>query len=362
MFFRAKTKFLAQILLVGLVGFGTVGSLSASENQSEAASEILTHQAEVDRVLLSPVTSKFDLDQLDFSISNAKLVAQKEIPKSTSKPTPGFGSDKNGITANFSASEFHLLTFNSNAGCRAVVQSNPSQNSFKDVPNFVFAATDFFHSLPPENFVSSLSEHSPTFSSISIFPVECLSSVFSSKESICSEAEFSLRDFFDRVRTFADVRVLQVVFAGRNSGGWKDRGELQAWRWVLISADRVGIKEMSELQGLPERILAVQSNGGRPVVVGSFRSDLKISADLLRILPLIRIQSQQSATVGIHEKRTPASGSIQEAFILERQSRVENLYLQNNEILSSGLSANGDNRKLKLSFQLRPNFSAEIRS
>lgn len=362
MFFRAKTKFLAQILLIGLAGFGGVGSLSASENKSEAASEILTHQAEVNRVLLEPVASKFELDQLDFSISNAKLVAQKEIRKSTSKSTPDFGSDKNGITANLSASEFHFLTFRSNVGCRAVVQSNPSQNSFKEVPTFVFAATDFSHSFSPENFLSSLSEYSSVPSSISMFPVGCLSSVFSSNESICSEAEFALRDFFDRVRTFAGVRVPQVVFAGRNSGDRKKRGELPTLRRARISADWVGVREMSELQGLPERIFAAQSNGSRPVVVGSFRSDLKISADLLRILPLTRMQSQQSPNVGIHGKTAPASGSSQMAFILERQHLVENLHLQNNEILSSGLSTNDNIRKLKLSFQPGPNLSTEIRS
>ncbi|MBW0435067.1 hypothetical protein HGB47_15750 [Leptospira yasudae] len=199
-------------------------------------------------------------------------------------------------------------------------------------------------------------------SSISMFPVGCLSSVFSSNESICSEAEFALRDFFDRVRTFAGVRVPQVVFAGRNSGDRKKRGELPTLRRARISADWVGVREMSELQGLPERIFAAQSNGSRPVVVGSFRSDLKISADLLRILPLTRMQSQQSPNVGIHGKTAPASGSSQMAFILERQHLVENLHLQNNEILSSGLSTNDNIRKLKLSFQPGPNLSTEIRS
>ncbi|RHX78543.1 hypothetical protein DLM77_15730 [Leptospira yasudae] len=362
MFFRAKTKFLAQILLIGLAGFGGVGSLPASENKSEAASEILTHQAEVNRVLLEPVASKFELDQLDFSISNAKLVAQKEIRKSTSKSTPDFGSDKNGITANLSASEFHFLTFRSNVGCRAVVQSNPSQNSFKEVPTFVFTATDFSHSFSPENFLSSLSEHSSTLSSISIFSVGCLAGVFSSKRSICSEAEFAFRDFFDRVRTFAGVNVTQVVFAGRNSGARENRGQWQAWKWARISADWVGIRGMSELQGLSKRIFGAQRNGGHSVISGSFRSDLKISDDLRRILPLIRMQSQQSANVGIHGKTAAPSGAIQMAFILERQRLVENLYLQNNEILSGGLSTNDNIRKLKLSFQLRPNFSAEIRS
>ncbi|WP_147455806.1 hypothetical protein [Leptospira yasudae] len=77
---------------------------------------------------------------------------------------------------------------------------------------------------------------------------------------------------------------------------------------------------------------------------------------------MIRMQSQQSANVGIHGKTAAPSGAIQMAFILERQRLVENLYLQNNEILSGGLSTNDNIRKLKLSFQLRPNFSAEIRS
>lgn len=362
MFFRAKTKFLAQILLTGLVGFGMVGSLSASENQSEAKSEILTHQTEVDRVLLQPVASDFDLDQLDFSISNTRLVAQKEISKSTSKPILDFGSGKNGIVANLSASEFHFLAFSLYTGCRAIVQSNPSQNSFKDTRNFVFATSDFSHSLLPENFVSSLSEHSSALSSIPIFSVGCLSNASASKESISSEAAFSSRDSFDRVRTFVGERMSQVVLLGLNAEDRKNRGQWQGGQRALISEDWAEIREMSELQDLSERFRAVQENGDPWVIGGKLPRELKTKVDLLGIFPLIRIQTRQPANVGILGESVPVSGFTKAAFILESQNLVENSHLQNNEILSGGLSTNGDNRKSKLSFQVRPNFDTEIRS
>ncbi|MCG6169860.1 hypothetical protein LFX25_18300 [Leptospira sp. FAT2] len=154
----------------------------------------------------------------------------------------------------------------------------------------------------------------------------------------------------------------QVVLLGLNAEDRKNRGQWQGGQRALISEDWAEIREMSELQDLSERFRAVQENGDPWVIGGKLPRELKTKVDLLGIFPLIRIQTRQPANVGILGESVPVSGFTKAAFILESQNLVENSHLQNNEILSGGLSTNGDNRKSKLSFQVRPNFDTEIRS
>ncbi|TGL97845.1 hypothetical protein EHQ76_14270 [Leptospira barantonii] len=71
MFFRMKTKFLAQFLLIGLFGFGAQSAVFASENKTSESREIFVHQVEVDRVLATPVSNLSSLDQEDYFVSNS---------------------------------------------------------------------------------------------------------------------------------------------------------------------------------------------------------------------------------------------------------------------------------------------------
>ncbi|UOG39765.1 hypothetical protein MAL08_19395 [Leptospira noguchii] len=74
MFFRTKTFFLAQFLL-SFLGLGLLHTLYASENDILEISDVLTHQTEVNRVLLVPVPDSLSvLDQEDFLTLNLDTV------------------------------------------------------------------------------------------------------------------------------------------------------------------------------------------------------------------------------------------------------------------------------------------------
>ncbi|XDD52272.1 hypothetical protein AB3N59_18190 [Leptospira sp. WS92.C1] len=53
------------------------GALSAAEEDTFAKSDILTHQVEVDRVLLTPIAKTIDLDSEDWLVSNSQMVNKK---------------------------------------------------------------------------------------------------------------------------------------------------------------------------------------------------------------------------------------------------------------------------------------------
>ncbi|UOG58584.1 hypothetical protein [Leptospira noguchii] len=74
MFFRTKTFFLAQFLL-SFLGLGLLHTLYASENDILEISDVLTHQTEVNRVLLVSVPDSLSvLDQEDFLALNLDTV------------------------------------------------------------------------------------------------------------------------------------------------------------------------------------------------------------------------------------------------------------------------------------------------
>ncbi|MDV6236366.1 hypothetical protein CH379_012085 [Leptospira ellisii] len=86
MFFRMKTNFLAQFLLIGALGFGMSETLSAAENSVPENAEIEIHQNEVDRILAVAISQT--------KTSQDWFVAEEEIFLTRSVARSGFGSQK----------------------------------------------------------------------------------------------------------------------------------------------------------------------------------------------------------------------------------------------------------------------------
>ncbi|RHX89260.1 hypothetical protein DLM75_15585 [Leptospira stimsonii] len=86
MFFRSQINFLAQILLIGSLGLGMSGTLSAEENEISEVPEKSIHQSEVNRVLSSPLVGNIDLDWevSPFSQKNRAIFSSKNKISKTS--------------------------------------------------------------------------------------------------------------------------------------------------------------------------------------------------------------------------------------------------------------------------------------
>lgn len=87
MFFRSQMNFLAQILLIGSLGLGMSGTLSAEETEISEVPEKSIHQSEVDRVLSAPLVGNIDLDWevSPFSQKNrANFSSKNKISKTSS--------------------------------------------------------------------------------------------------------------------------------------------------------------------------------------------------------------------------------------------------------------------------------------
>ncbi|MDI7189010.1 hypothetical protein [Leptospira santarosai] len=111
MFFRMRTMFLAQFLLIGFIGFGVSGALSASEGEVLEASKIFVYQMEVDRVLSVPVAEPVVfLDQDDFFDFDSKTVVKTKFYRKNSIRKKISSSQAQGnIVINFQTS--HLQDF-----------------------------------------------------------------------------------------------------------------------------------------------------------------------------------------------------------------------------------------------------------
>ncbi|MDI7217244.1 hypothetical protein QMN07_06890 [Leptospira santarosai] len=113
MFFRMRTMFLAQFLLIGFIGFGVSGALSASEGEVLEASKIFVYQMEVDRVLSVPVAEPVVfLDQDDFFDFDSKTVVKTKFYRKNSIRKKISSSQAQGnIVINFQTSHSHLQDF-----------------------------------------------------------------------------------------------------------------------------------------------------------------------------------------------------------------------------------------------------------
>ncbi|PJZ55372.1 hypothetical protein [Leptospira barantonii] len=117
MFFRMKTKFLAQFLLIGLFGLGAQSAVFASENETSESREIFVHQVEVDRVLAEPVSNLSSLDQEDFFVLNSAANVGTKINRinAARKKIEGIKEQRSSLTSNNRSSD--LSEFQSDLNC-----------------------------------------------------------------------------------------------------------------------------------------------------------------------------------------------------------------------------------------------------
>ncbi|MBM9499815.1 hypothetical protein JWG44_06065 [Leptospira sp. 201903071] len=104
---------MAQILLIGALGLGSAGALSAEEN------EVSIHQSEVDRVIASPLSGNWALDQEDFLVTQKNQVSlfskQKPSQNKIQEPSLSSFSDSHpeSLNPNFKDCEISSFTYGS---------------------------------------------------------------------------------------------------------------------------------------------------------------------------------------------------------------------------------------------------------
>ncbi|PJZ39847.1 hypothetical protein CH370_18965 [Leptospira kmetyi] len=156
MFFRTKTKFLAQFLLIGLCGFGLQTAVSASESETSEAREVFVHQAEVDRVLVEPVSNLSPLDQEDFFVLNSKSVVGTKINRvdAARKKIKALQEQETSFVSSNRSSD--LSKFQWDLNCFSGMSLNDLEDSF------VFVGTPAF-----KNALGSFEDGSKNFASFS---------------------------------------------------------------------------------------------------------------------------------------------------------------------------------------------------
>ncbi|TGL72706.1 hypothetical protein [Leptospira kmetyi] len=156
MFFRTKTKFLAQFLLIGLCGFGLQTAVSASESETSEAREVFVHQAEVDRVLAEPVSNLSSLDQEDFFVLNSKSLVGTKINRvdAARKKIKALQEQETSFVSSNRSSD--LSKFQWDLNCFSGMSLNDLEDSF------VFVGTPAF-----KNALGSFEDGSKNFASFS---------------------------------------------------------------------------------------------------------------------------------------------------------------------------------------------------
>ncbi|MBM9578021.1 hypothetical protein JWG45_12765 [Leptospira sp. 201903070] len=100
---------MAQILLIGSLGLGTAGALSAEENKTVGVSEISVHQSEVDRVLSSPISGNMNLDLEESFVTKKNRTSLFSKRKTSEKKRQEF------FSPSFSKLDFESLNLASQA-------------------------------------------------------------------------------------------------------------------------------------------------------------------------------------------------------------------------------------------------------